>query len=90
MITAAVSPRISYRVGTPPRLPRRERTARLLNRLGVYALAWAAAGVGCWWLALGDPAGFGFIGLGGLATLLLPLSRPRIRAAGRISSRSVS
>lgn len=82
------TPTKTLRIGHAPRLSRRERAARLLNRLGVYLLAWGLTGVGCFWLALGSSAGFGFIALAGLTGLLLPTSRPRVRAAVRTSSRS--
>ncbi|WP_427422712.1 hypothetical protein [Lysinibacillus fusiformis] len=74
------TPTKTLRIGHAPRLPRRERVGRLLNRLGVYFLAWAAVGVGAFWLALGDgPAGFGFIGLAALSMLLLPTPVRRVR-----------
>lgn len=81
-------PKQFLRIGRPPQLPRRERQARLLTRLGVYLLAWAAVGVGCWWIALGDSAGFGFIGLAALSTLLIPTRVPRrVRVRSRARRR---
>lgn len=43
-------PGISLRIGHAPRLPRRERTVRLLNQLGRYALAWGVVGWACYWI----------------------------------------
>lgn len=40
----------SYRIGHAPRLPRRERTVRLLTQLGRYALAWGVVGWACYWI----------------------------------------
>ena len=39
------------RIGHAPRLPRRQRIARVLNQLGGYALAWGLFAWGCYWLA---------------------------------------
>jgi len=54
MTTTAV--RISYRAGRPPRPPRRERQARLLRRIGWYALGWVLFGGCSYYLVLGDVA----------------------------------
>lgn len=48
------SPRL--RIGRPPQLPLAIRRARLLSRLGRYAIAWGVVGVGCYWAALGSTA----------------------------------
>ena len=39
------------RIGHAPRLPRRQRIARVLNQLGAYAIAWGLFAWGCYWLA---------------------------------------
>lgn len=41
---------IAYHIGRAPRLPRRERIARVLTQLGRYVLAWGLVGWACYWL----------------------------------------
>lgn len=41
----------TLRIGRPPRLPRRQRIARVLKQLGRYALSWIAVGAACFWIA---------------------------------------
>lgn len=37
-------------IGHAPRLPRRERIARVLTQLGRYVLAWGFVAFACWWV----------------------------------------
>lgn len=65
-------------IGHPPQLPLNVRRARLLNRLGRYAIAWGVVGVGCYWVSLGSTGlGLAVLAIAGFICGPRPVRSPR-------------
>jgi len=79
---------VSIRIGRPPQLPYRERVARLLDRLGRYAVAWAVLVWAGWWALMNH--GAIAVGLMFLASIICGPRRPQLPPATRHGSGSGS
>jgi len=68
---------VRIRIGHPPQLPHRLRVARLLDRLGRYAVAWAVLVWAGWWALMAH--GAIAVGLMVLASIICGPRHPKRR-----------